>query len=40
MGTLTFTATAPAPVPEPSTWALLMIGLMGVAATKVARRQG
>lgn len=40
VGTLTFTATAPAPVPEPSTWALLMIGLMGVAATKVARRQG
>ena len=42
VGTLTFTATAPvpAPVPEPTTWALLMVGLMGVAATKVARRQG
>ena len=39
---LTFTATAPspAPVPEPTTWAMLMVGLMGVAATKVARRQG
>lgn len=42
VGTVTFTATAPtpAPVPEPTTWAMLMIGLMGVAATKVARRQG
>lgn len=42
VGTLTFTATAPtpAPVPEPTTWAMLMVGLMGVAATKAARRQG
>lgn len=42
VGTLTFTAKAPtpAPVPEPTTWAMLALGLVGVAATKNARRQG
>lgn len=39
VGTLTFTSTPTAPVPEPTTWALMLAGLAGVAAV-TRRRQG